>query len=264
MSDLQAGQAGKGSDEPRLQFTCNICNRDNEVALAALDREKRSCAHCGSSVRTRAMIHLLSMALFDESLAIDEFPVSPRLRGIGLSDWPGYANRLPHKLGYVNSYYHQEPKLDITAVPPQRFETCDFLISTDVFEHVLAPVSAAFEGAYALLKPGGVMIFSVPFTNRGHETLEHFDALHDFEVIEDADAYRLVNRRADGRVDTYRGLKFHGGPGATLEMRLFCRESLLSELRRAGFQVEFFDYPVEHRGIIWQQSWSVPLLARKG
>lgn len=263
MSELPAGQVEQGDNEPRLQFICNICNTHNDVALARLDREKRSCTHCASSVRTRAMIHLLSMALFDQSLAIDDFPVSPRLRGIGLSDWPGYANRLPHKLGYVNSYYHQEPKLDITNVPPERFGSCDFLISTDVFEHVLAPVSAAFSGAYNLLKPGGAMMFSVPFTNHGHATVEHFDALHDFEVIEDEGAYRLVNRRADGHVDTYDNLKFHGGPGSTLEMRLFCRESLLDELQNAGFQVELFDHPVESRGIVWQQSWSVPLLARK-
>lgn len=210
------------------------------------------------------MIHLLSTALFGECLAIDEFPVSPRLRGLGLSDWPGYANRLPHKIGYVNTYYHQEPKLDITAVPADRFDSCDFLISTDVFEHVLAPVSAAFEGAYALLKPGGTMIFSVPFTNRGHDTTEHFDGLHEFTIIEEEQKYHLLNRRKDGRVDRYDNLKFHGGPGTTLEMRLFCRESLLHELREAGFQVQIFDYPVEHRGIVWQQSWSVPLLARKG
>ena len=257
------GQGTEMSESQQLHFTCNICGGENDVAVAALDREKRSCIHCGSSVRTRSVIHLLSMSLFGHSLSIDEFPESPTIHGIGLSDWPVYAKRLTDKLDYTNTYYHQEPRLDITAVPEPLYETCDFIISTDVFEHVLSPVSDAFRGAWKLLKPGGAMIFSVPFTNRGTETVEHFDALHDFEILNSEGKYRLVNRRADGRVDTYDNLRFHGGPGETLEMRLFCRQSLLEELEAAGFSVELFDYPVPQRGIVWQQSWSVPMLARK-
>lgn len=249
--------------EKLLRYVCNICGGNNESEISMLDREERSCDQCGSSVRTRAIIHLLSKNLFGECLTIDEFPSSDSIRGIGLSDWPVYAKRLAEKLDYVNSFYHMEPRLDITDIPDDRVGSCDFLISTDVFEHVLSPVSAAFSGAHRLLKPGGAMIFSVPFTLRGTETVEHFKDLHDFEIVNEEGKYYLVNHRVDGQVDTYEGLKFHGGPGDTLEMRLFCRASLLDELQQAGFEVEMFDYPVENRGIVWQQAWSRPLLARK-
>lgn len=250
------------NDPTPIHFTCNICGSHNEIALDQLDRERRSCSGCNSSVRLRAMIHMLSMSLFGESLVIDEFPQN-EYRGVGLSDWPGYATRLPQKMDYTNTYYHKEPRLDITNVEDARLESCDFLIASDVFEHVLSPVSRAFEGAWRLLKPRGVMIFSVPFTLRGTDTVEHFSDLQDFEVLQVDGDYRLVNRRASGGVDVYDGLRFHGGPGETLEMRLFCRHSLIRELEAAGFEVEIFDQQVWERGIYWPQAWSLPLYARK-
>lgn len=246
-----------------VAFICNICEARGSVPAAALDRERRSCSACGSSVRMRAMVHLLSVNLFGESLAIESFPESKRITGIGLSDWPPYAKRLEEKLGYRNTYYHKEPRLDITRVPEAQQGSCDFIIATDVFEHVLSPVSDAFMGAHRLLKPGGFMVFSVPFRNKGEETIEHFHDLHEFRIENEEGLYRLVNRKPDGSIDTYTDLKFHGGPGETLEMRLFCRKSLVAEFERAGFEIEFFDTDVPERGIVWQQTWSTPLVARK-
>jgi hypothetical protein len=249
--------------EESLEFVCNICSTRNICVVSALDRERKSCTGCNSSVRTRAIVHLLSVSLFGEGLEIRDFPESRHLVGIGMSDWLPYARRLEEKLGYRNTYYHQAPRLDITRVPDELHGTCDFIVSTDVYEHVLAPVSLAFDGAHQLLKDDGVLVFSVPFTNKGEETVEHFRGLHDFHIEQADGTYRLVNRNVDGTEDVYTGLKFHGGPGETLEMRLFCRASLLAEFERAGFDVVFFDQDVPEHGIIWHQSWSTPLVARK-
>lgn len=250
------------NDEP-IAFACNVCGSREAAPLAAFDRERRSCSSCGSSVRIRAIVHLLSVHLFGESLAIEDFPESKGVKGVGLSDWPPYGKRLEQKLDYRNTYFHKEPRLDITDVPEAMHGSCDFVIATDVFEHVLSPVSAAFRGAFQLLKPDGALVFSVPFRNKGEETIEHFHDLQDFEIVEEDGAFKLVNRRADGTTETYTDLKFHGGPGDTLEMRLFCRESLVREFEQAGFEIEFFDTDVRDRGIVWQQTWSTPLVARK-
>ena len=55
-------------------------------------------------------------------------------QGDGLSDWEAYANRLPLKLGCVNTFYHQEPFPDITSVDRTRSNEYNFIVSTDVYE----------------------------------------------------------------------------------------------------------------------------------
>src|SRR5208337_5051049 len=79
-----------------------------------------------------------------------------------LSDWGGYAAPLALKYRYRNTFFHSEPKLDITNPPDSMRGSLDFLISSDVFEHVLPPVSKAFAGAFDVLKPGGHLILSAP------------------------------------------------------------------------------------------------------
>ena len=54
-----------------VSFTCNICGAYNQVENFAT--EPASCG-CGSNVRLRALIHLLSMELFGQSLPLVEFP----------------------------------------------------------------------------------------------------------------------------------------------------------------------------------------------
>ena len=115
-------------------------------------------------MRWRSIVHALSLELFGRSLAITDFPVRFDIAGVGLTDWEGYAVPLARRLDYHNTYYHQEPKLDITCPPPEYEGSLDFVISSDVFEHVPPPVALGFAGLRKLLKPGGVAIFSVPYT----------------------------------------------------------------------------------------------------
>ena len=230
--------------------------------MAALTREVPTCGRCGSSVRTRAIVHLLSTGLFGRSLALRDFPHDRGIRGLGLSDWDGYAGPLAGRIGYRNTFFHAEPHLDITQVPEEMVGSCDFVISTEVFEHVLAPVQRAFDGARRLLKPGGVFVLTVPF-DPGAPTREHFPLLNDFELVEEDGQRRLYNRAADGSVQVFDDLVFHGGPGSTLEMRLFGLQDLLDHCLRAGFSsVAVQDDAVPERGIVWQFPWSVPILAR--
>lgn len=245
-----------------VSFVCNICDHACLVPAQALKRETATCSRCGSSVRTRAIVHLLSTGLFGRSLALRDFPQDKQLRGVGLSDWDGYAKPLADRIGYTNTFFHKHPRLDITRVPEDWAGTCDFVISTEVFEHVQSPVQRAFDGAHRLLKPGGTLVLTAPF-NPGTPTREHFPPLNDFRLVEEDGRRRLYNTAADGSVQVFDDLVFHGGPGSTLEMRLFGLQDLLDHCLRAGFRsVAVQAEAVPERGIFWQYPWSVPILAR--
>lgn len=245
-----------------LTFKCNICGTLCEAPAAALSREEPSCKSCGSTVRMRGMIHALSIALFGSAIPMLEFPERKEILGKGMSDWDGYAKPLSKKLGYVNTYYHKAPKLDITDISEQDEQSVDFLLSTDVFEHVAPPVSVAFENARRMLKPGGAFVFSVPYSLQG-ETQEHFPNLHEFR-LETKDGKRvLINHTRGGNIEEFSDLVFHGGEGETIEMRVFSESGLLKDLKRAGFNdVQVMKDPYFEFGIYWPYPWSVPIIAR--
>jgi SAM-dependent methyltransferase len=209
-------------------------------------------------VRTRAIAHLLTTELFGRSMALPEVPRRPDLVGVGLSDSDNYARRLGDKFNYTNTFFHQ---LDIAAAPEDLVRRFDFIIASDVFEHVAPPVSRAFVNARRLLKPHGVLIFSVPYSLEP-ETREHFPDLHDYRLIEVNGSWRLENRTADGRTQVFTDLVFHGGPGSTLEMRLFSRNALVREFVNAGFAgVRIADESQAAYGIVWPEPWSIPMVA---
>ena len=245
-----------------LVFRCNICGSHNAVLAAGLGREVPSCTKCGSTVRMRGMIHALSVALFNRSLAIPDFPRNKEIRGKGMSDWDGYAIPLSEKLSYINTYYHKPPRLDITAISPEDIGCVDFLMSTDVFEHVAPPVSRAFENARSMLRKNGAFIFSVPYALIG-PTVEHFPNLHEYSIERRAEGSVLVNRTAAGTVEEFRDLIFHGGEGETLEVRVFSKDGLIDDLKRAGFSdVRILSEPCFEHGVYWPHLWSLPLIAR--
>src|SRR5579872_235774 len=94
------------------QFICNICGAECWRPAEGLGRETENCAACGSTVRLRALIALMSLEMFGVLLALPEFPVLKGIRGIGMSDAPGLADRLAEKFDYTNTYYHQAPVFD--------------------------------------------------------------------------------------------------------------------------------------------------------
>ncbi|HEY8683203.1 MAG TPA: methyltransferase domain-containing protein [Rhodanobacter sp.] len=252
-------------DEP-IVFHCNICDRENHADLPRLTREDPSCSKCGSNVRLRSIVQILTTELFGHSLRISEIPRSADLAGIGLSCWNVYADLLARKLRYQNTFYHREPYFDVTRGDPAREGTLDFVIASDVFEHVNPPVSTAFENTRKLLKPDGVFIFSVPFSDPGgaaQPTLEHFPELHEHEIQLAGGHFRLKNTTRDGEVQYFDDLVFHGGPGSTLEMRLFSEWSAINELEQAGFMdITIYSGSDLRHGIYWPDKWSVPMAAR--
>lgn len=246
-------------------FLCNVCGQPNHAVplIHVQNREFQSCGHCRSSLRMRAVMHALALELFGEPLTLPEFPVDATLSGIGMSDWEGYANSLERKFAYTNTFYHTEPRLDITDIPEDAAGRYRFLISSDVFEHI--PVFAldrAFANARRLLRDDGVFIFTVPFVKDG-ETREHFPDLHDFRIVETKGKRFLYNRTAGGEEQIFDDLVFHGGDGMTLEMRMFAEADLRRRLADAGFaSVRIYADQVPRFGILWPMDWAVPIAAR--
>lgn len=247
-----------------LNFVCNVCGKlEKNCDYDRIGRETPSCSNCHSTVRMRSIVHLLSEGLFGRSRSLTDFPVSRNIKGVGLSDWDGYAKPLEVKFDYKNTFYHTEPFLDITAPADRELGAYDFVISTEVFEHVVTPVSRAFQGAFDILKPGGVFVFTVPFTNNA-ETTEHFPNLNEYRIVDFDGEYVLVNKRKDGNYEVHENLVFHGGPGTTLEMRVFCRNHIEAELMSAGFdRVKVMEFDIPSYGIIHHKPWSLPIVAFK-
>jgi hypothetical protein len=248
---------------PMVSFICNICGSSN--ALEVMPWEESSCAGCGSNVRMRALIYLLSLELFGECVPLPKFPQSSEpIKGMGFSDQLAYAVPLAEKTAYVNTFYDREPFFDITAAHPDLYGTYKFILSADVFEHIPIPVERALEEAYNLLQPDGCMCITVP-SSLDEETIERYPNLYQYSIVDLGGCRVLVNRTKAGEIEVHKDLVFHGGPGATLEMRLFSRKDLTRKLLSVGFsEVVFQDDAVEQFGILFQGKWGRPLVARKG
>ncbi len=247
-----------------LTFQCNICGDDCQFQLDQLGRETASCAGCKSTPRSRAIVDILARELTGQSLPIPQFPVRCSTRGLGLTDSENYASRLAQKCDYRNTYLHREPYLDITAeLSSDQLDSYDFVISSEIFEHVRPPVARAFENVFRLLRPGGLLILTVPYGLQP-ETIEHFPELHDFTVAEVDGVHVLTNVTREGMVQKFDRLVFHGGPGTTLEMRTFAESDIIRHLTNMGFlNVEIHREPLFQFGIWWPQPWSRPISARK-
>jgi SAM-dependent methyltransferase len=215
-------------------------------------------------MRVRALVALLSREIFGIELTLPEFPVVKGIRGIGMSDAPELAERLAEKFDYTNTFYHQAPFFDVTKLNPADEGRYDFILSSEVMEHIPAPVERGFENLCRLLQPNGLLMLTTPYTIDG-KTREHFPELHEYALASPGGRAVLVNRRKDGTIETFDNLMFHGGPGSTLEMRVFAEESLRELLVHTGFrEIHIASENSLAFGIDHAETWSLPIAARKG
>ncbi len=242
-------------DAPKvIEYCCNICGGKNQLETENFQRELALCKQCGANARFRGIIYVLSGLIGEKlDLPLRKWSRRRQVRGIGMSDWPGYANLLRSKFNYENTFFDRRPKLDILNPEEKHIEKYDFVISTDVFEHIVAPVQRGFDNLFRLLKPGGNLVLSVPTTRIAH-TVEHFPDLYEFEFYDFYGRKILVNRDASGHFQLYHNLVFHGGEGSTLEMRRFCEADVIDRLTRAGFEkIQVHDQPQLSIGYYWPE-----------
>jgi len=209
-------------------------------------------------------MYALSMELFGVPLRLQDFPVLKSVRGIGLSDAENYAAILADRFHYRNTFFDRPPRMDISAPAEGDAGSLDFLVAAEVFEHVRAPVEQSFRNALSLLREGGVMVMSVPYTPDGGGTEEHFPELADYGLVSLRGGAVLVNRTEMGEIQVFDGLIFHGGHGSTLEMRCFSEAGLRAVLAEAGFgYVRIYGEDCPQFGVVHEESWSLPIGARR-
>src|ERR1035437_4460486 len=243
-----------------IEFICNVCGSRN--AIAEFAAEPASCA-CGSNVRTRALIHLLSTELFGRSLVLADFPRLKSVRGLGMSDKACYASILQEKFDYRNTFYDQEPRFDFSKTHADLAGTFDFVLSAVVLEHVAPPVETTLMEVHRLLKPHGFLVATVPCSS-GETWREHFPDLYEYRILPLGGTPVLVNRRRDGHLEVTDDLAFHEGFGATLEMRQFTVPALHDKLLASRFtDVRFVNENVPEIGILFDRDVSQPLIAAK-
>ena len=103
-----------------------------------------------------------------------------------------------------------------------------------MLEHVQPPVDLAFAGLYEILKPGGVLVLSVPHGPLNSQHIEHFPVMKNSEILETpVKVFKGVD--LNGKVREFSNLVFHGGAGSTLEFRIFSENSLRNYLTKSGF-----------------------------
>jgi SAM-dependent methyltransferase len=214
-------------------------------------------------MRFRSIILVLSRALFGMDLKLGDFPSLKSVRGLGISDSDTYCGRLAERFSYVNTFHHAEPALDLCRPDEREFGRYDFVICSDVLEHVPAPVDRAFNTLARLLKPGGVLIVTAPYSLR-EGTVEHFADLHETGLAEIGGRVVLVNRSQDGNYEVIDELSFHGGSGFTLEMRVFSETDVRARLASAGLiNVRFDGTGNGEFGVIYSGFCSLPIVASR-
>lgn len=241
-------------------YVCNICGAGNVLG----DDPRQICVDCKSTVRMRLIMHAFTTEILETARPLYQVEQTFDKTGMGLSDWFGYGDRLEKLCAYKNTFFHREPMVDICAPPPHELGNNDFLISSDVFEHVPPPPLKAFVGAAAVLKKGGQFLLSVPMNRRSSQTIEHYPRLNKFTIGQIGDDYVVVNSPAAGGIETYLHPRFHGGPGQTLEMRIFSDLHVRELLALAGFSAPIsFDKDVPEFGLVGLQTVSGVFVCRK-
>ena len=253
------------TSEKKFKYQCNICGWIGYAPISIVsNREIPSCCGCGSNLRFRSIIATLTKEIFGEVLILEKQASNKSLLGMGMSDDGIYADTLNKLYSYENTFYDREPKFDITDRKlKEREGRYNFIITSDVFEHIPYPVNNAFQNLYNLLAPGGICIFSVPFDRTG-KTIEHFPNLKEWKISVLDDNRVLINNLGNGNLQIFENLCFHGGSGATLEMRRFGLNDILELFTSVGFKdIIIHSEELPEWGIIYSVKDSYVISARK-
>ncbi|MGC1549914.1 MAG: class I SAM-dependent methyltransferase [Rhodanobacter sp.] len=244
---------------------CNICGFRLKASREVLsERETRSCTVCGSTLRFRALMAALQSELDGDRQirVLERIPKRKCIKGLGMSDAGVYANALHRSFDYTNTFFHTQPTLDIRSPAQHYMGRYDFVVSSDVLEHVDGPCQRALGNLRAVLKPGGILALTVPYGFQD-TTIEHYPELHDYRIEGEGADRVLVNITKDGREQQFSNLCFHGGDGSTLELRIYSYNDLVRWLGEAGFtDIKLHDANHPQWGIIRQNQLSLPITAK--
>lgn len=226
---------------------CNICGSEGEFVRPEFEREGHLCMNCSASSRLRAVMYVLGRCLDAGDLPVAGWTADKRIRILESSGRSSYPMMLNEKFEYYNTEFN--PNSDLIKEPYTRFADFqklaypdgefDFVIATDVFEHVRDD-EEAFREVFRVLKRDGIFIMTVPYNHEWPKT--------------------LVRVRTEGDVDIFvLPPEYHGGGGQTLAYRSYGRD-LLDRLHGYGFSVGYLDLEVPKHAITRQ----AVVLGKKG
>jgi hypothetical protein len=244
-------------------FRCNVCGSECEMPLVSLEREGGMCSSCGSTVRMRSIVRLLSLELFGEALLLPDFPIEKRFNGIGFGDWSTLSTVLEKTFNYQNIVVDYELGVFYDSFDSSICRTLDFIIASDVFEFIpsLEGVNAAFALCHRLLKNDGIMVFTVPFKPSGL-TEEYYPDLYKYESIYDNGKWTLKNITRNGEMQIFEKPEFLNPDGTGLVKRLFSENCIIDGFINNGFGTATTRGETDLTfGIYWRNKWSLPIIA---
>lgn len=162
----------------KMGFTfiyCNVCGGIRKIKIRSANlREEGSCKRCRSNSRKRhlAAVILDSLGSARRYSSLREIPSDSPVKLYNVESNGALHSCLKHINGYVCSEYfgpYEEVgkekegvlNVDLQNIPFEE-NLFDFVISTEVFEHIPNPY-IAFKELHRILKPGGSHIFTVPY-----------------------------------------------------------------------------------------------------
>lgn len=215
------------------RWTCITCGHLHRGMPRDVARESALCVSCGASWRVRATVLALLQGLRIDPRPLPDVGADWSRRGVGCSDHPALASRLPSRFLYTNTHLEKYPFLDVLQPPKEVLGDFEFVICSDVMEHVEPPYQRGFDGLASLLRPGGFAVVSVPLTQGdGEGTVEFYPGLRSFEVVE-GPAVRWIDAEGEEHLDE--SPEMHGGDGLVLAFRRFVVRDVVKGLLQAGF-----------------------------
>jgi hypothetical protein len=230
---------------------CSLCGEELHIEVAEWHRELGHCASCGANARFRGVILALAEEIYgDMVVPLTEAPARKDIRVLGISDSTVYASLLADRFCYLNTHFHQDPRLDICdrnacLGHPEN----DIVICSDIIEHTLCGPFSVIRNLLAMLRPGGSLILTAPSFDMD-DSIEWYGALADYSV-EEYDGSRVLrwkNLRGEEFLDRFP--IFHGGPGAVVELRLLSHRHLLAIGEQLGCVAQTIDFRPD-----WGYSW---------
>lgn len=79
-------------------------------------------------------------------------PPQKNIKGLGMSDDGRYSRTLKNVFDYQNTFYDTEPKLDIMLTNDALKDSYDFIICSDILEHIIGDWRQAIKNLYSYLK----------------------------------------------------------------------------------------------------------------
>jgi hypothetical protein len=251
-----------------MSFICNITGYS--YFMTDNEKSRDGIAKLGFNSRLRAICYVFCKIFYGKCKIMNNLKKNKNLTGIGMSDF-GWDKVFKKKFNYTNTFYHQAPYLDIyNNEHVKKYSNLDFIISSDVFEHInpYPSLQIAFNNLFKMLKCGGYVIFSVPYTHGEHK--EHFPNLYNYKIKNKNGEYVLHNTTINNDIEIFKNLCFHGGQGNVLEMRIFSKKSLILFFETAGFiDITFHEINADMNkyGIFWDKdntnNFSLIITAKK-